>query len=140
MRSLPNSNVVRACVIADDVSTPYIRVGRGEPVVLLADDRCFATGLLAALPPHVSVVAPEAFPSKEADLLPWLWTFLDALGLERAVFVLTPRFGDSANTLRKELERVVGVLLVDGVADGEGIATAVHQTLDFVTAQGMPDR
>lgn len=140
MRGSPKSDVVRAHVIAGDLNTPYIRAGRGEPVVLLMDDRDFAAALLAALPRHLAVVAPEAFPGEEADFLPWLWTFLDALGFERARFVLTPRLGDAGNTLRKEPERVAGVLLVDAADDGEGIAAAVRRTLIFVTAQGLPDR
>lgn len=112
-------DVVRACVVAGDLNTYYYRTGRGEPLLLLADDETLRSDLLAAIPRQVRVLAPdspESVLSESADpgdFGIWLRSFLDALGLHRVALVADAGFAAAAlGFARAESERVSRVVLL----------------------------
>src|SRR5690349_18505987 len=97
MPNLP-SDVVRACVVAGDVDTPYYRVGRGEPVLILIGDTSTLSTLLAKLPRDVRSVAPNpsGAPLSVVEFGLWLRGFLDALGLHCVTIIADSFFAAPA--------------------------------------------
>ncbi|HEX2165182.1 MAG TPA: hypothetical protein VHM02_14655 [Thermoanaerobaculia bacterium] len=92
-RALP-SDSIRAVVHAAGVATPYLRTGRGAPVVLVAGQE-WTRLLLPLLAGGRSVLAPEvpALPTSATDpsgrvaFCRWLRAVFEGLGLERPALV-----------------------------------------------------
>jgi hypothetical protein len=91
-------DIVHASVVAGgthDESTHYQRAGRGASVILLSGDGTTANALLAGLPRHFRLIAPNVPASLAVtggDFQTWLRGFLDALGVTRAAIVAGPCF------------------------------------------------
>ncbi|HSQ32832.1 MAG TPA: alpha/beta hydrolase [Gemmatimonadaceae bacterium] len=112
-------DVVRACVVAGDLNTHYYRAGRGEPLLLLADDESLRSGLLAGIPRQLRVLAPDSPASvfsesaEPGDFAAWLRSFLDALGLQRVTLVADAGFAAMAlGFARTESERVTRLVVL----------------------------
>lgn len=85
--------MVEAVVQVGDVSTSYLRCGRGPRVVLVALDPVERLRLLALLAAEHCVVAPApprqaTSPLQPAGLAAWLRGVLDGLGLQEAEILL----------------------------------------------------
>ena len=151
MLNLP-TDVVRACVVAGDVDTPYYRVGRGEPVLMLVGDTATLSALLAGLPRDLRALAPNHH-TGEFGL--WLSGFLDALGIQRVAVVADASFAlPTVAFARAEPDRVARLVIVGECPDGHlsdmsipilrvGVSDTqtIHRTLDrivhFVSRRGI---
>ena len=96
--------MIAAMAHAGAAETPYLRAGRGEPLVLLtarnADDLA-NDALMAALVEQFRVIVP-ALPAGPIDDA-WLWDVLDCLGVHQArilVDATVPNGGTAASVVR----------------------------------------
>jgi pimeloyl-ACP methyl ester carboxylesterase len=98
MSSSAPQDMVHASVVAGgtaDASTDYQRAGQGASVVLLSGDGTTSNALLAGLPRHFRLIAPNVLASlavTASGFHAWLRGFLDALGVTRAAIVVGPCF------------------------------------------------
>ena len=98
MSSSAPQDIVHASVVAGgahDLSTHYQRAGRGTSVILLSGDGTTSNALLAGLPRHFRLIAPNVPASlavTASGFQTWLRGFLDALGVTRAAIVVGPCF------------------------------------------------
>ena len=96
--------VVRASVCADGITTPYLRAGTGDVVVLLGDSflRPVADPLITALATTHRVVIPDVPHASSSDTRPaqsfssWLRSFRDGLGAAEVSVVARDDFALSA--------------------------------------------
>lgn len=132
-----SADVVHARVVAGGIHTPYDRVGRGDPVVLLTDSAERRAAILAAMPRWLLTVAPTELPAgadpsdESADFPAWLRSLLEALGLQGvALLAEAPLASAALGFATLEPERVSHVVLLrlasDGAATGHA-ATAVAE-------------
>ncbi|HEX6313412.1 MAG TPA: hypothetical protein VFZ73_01075 [Gemmatimonadaceae bacterium] len=90
----------RAAVCTGGVETEYIRMGRGEPIVMVvADlDAVEVTEMTARLAMHymVLVAAPRLDPGQIAG---WMRDFLEGLGLAQAHLMVHARLMDTTTEI-----------------------------------------
>lgn len=91
------SDIVRACVVADGVTTHYDVGGRGDSLVVLTADHALGKRAFSRLPadrrvlvPHLEVGSRAALAVAE-DFAAWLSAFMEALGLREAVTLVPDR-------------------------------------------------
>lgn len=96
-----------ASVCVGEQDTPYVRAGRGAPVVLLEEVAAEqGTPLVGALSAHFRVLAPRGVPTGDG-FSPWLRGFLDGLGVESVTLVVGSPF--AADALRFAAEEPTSV-------------------------------
>jgi hypothetical protein len=142
MSASPSSPLIRAVVVTGDGTIPYCRAGRGRPVVLLADEPQLVASLLAEMPSCLSVFAPdlanEARVSSPPKLGIWIWGFLDALGVQRATFVVARKLAaELTEIIRSDAERVAGLVVVDS---SSGPAEIARHIVDLSLSEASPVR
>lgn len=120
-----SADVVHARVVAGGICTPYDRVGRGEPVVLLTESPERRAAILAAMPRWLLTVAPARLPAAgngsdgSADFAAWLRSLLEALGLQRVALLADASMATAAlGFATLEPERVSQIVLLRLAGDG----------------------
>jgi pimeloyl-ACP methyl ester carboxylesterase len=98
-----------AVVLADGVSTRYVRRGAGLTVLLLGGDPAVAEALASSF----RVIAPEVTDDAPSQPVARLRGLLDGLGLAEVAILASPALADAALGLaREEPDRVKGTLLL----------------------------
>jgi hypothetical protein len=132
-------SIVRACAIIADAVVPYRRVGRGQPVLLLAAPGASASAALHGVPQGLCLIVPDSAPH-HAAFNTWLALFLDTLGIQSASIVAIGAFAGLARDFAAvEPDRVRRVV---SISDGEGslvVAHALRSIADFTTAGAPSD-
>lgn len=113
---------VEAVVQTGPVETPYVRVGRGAPVLLLVteDGSAAVSPLLEALAPEFRLLLPAlgrdiraVADTGQAAFCHWLRDFMDALGIDRFALIAAARFAPGiAAFMGSDPDRVVALLLL----------------------------
>lgn len=106
-----NGSVIEAVVQVGEQETPYLRCGRGAPVVVLATSTAERERLVRLVGTRFRVVAPQ--PPGTTDLSAWLREVIEGLGLEDPILVTAAEWthevagevvrsdGDDAGLLRR---------------------------------------
>jgi pimeloyl-ACP methyl ester carboxylesterase len=138
MSDCASTAIVRACAIIANTVVPYRRVGRGQPVLLLASAAAQDVELSDA-PRDLCVIVPEGLPQAPA-FNPWLALFLDTLGIQDVSIVA---LGNVAGLAREfaamEPDRVRRVL---SIRDGESplaVADVLRSIAGFTVADAPFD-
>jgi pimeloyl-ACP methyl ester carboxylesterase len=133
-------DVVRACVVAGNTDTHYLRAGRGEPVLVLTANPDASRTLLDLLPRDFRVMAPEATAPGGAGATPtldfaaWIRDFLDALGIACVAMIVDPCFAAPAlGFALLEPDRVKGLVFLlcqcgDGAVNEGGVSDRLGQS------------
>ena len=105
--------------------TPYLRCGRGAPVIVLATAESDRVRLLRLLGRRFGVVAPViplvlAVPP-DPSLGDWLRGVIDGLGLQCPTVVLTAALANHASVLKDSDDGVLGPVVVEPSASGPAL-------------------
>jgi hypothetical protein len=115
-------DVIAAKVVAMGVCTCYQSAGRGPAVVVVSAIPARVHALLARIPRHFRVIAPQPcgpMLAADCDFMGWIDSFLEALGLSHLWMVADAEFAVSLTDYARAVpDRVRGLVVLDSPACG----------------------